>query len=131
MATASNITSSGFLIETSTADKRFDFITDARSSKLLMASVEKQPQANVTFVREGSRKHEKQIFDLDVLVDVKGWKALGNRLTKHKVKDIAQVENGSATANASANGQSSNAVGDQVEWLFDRKKKDQLGMFDQ
>ena len=120
-----------FLIETSTADKRFDFITDARSSKLLMASVEKQPQANVTFVREGSRKHEKQVFDLDVLVDVKGWKALGNRLTKHKVKDIAKVENGSAPVDTSGNGQSTNAVGDQVEWHFDRKKKDQLGMFDQ
>ena len=80
-----------FLVETTTTDKRFPFITDARSSKLWTASAAKQPQATVTFVREGSRKHEQQVFDLDVLVDVKGWKALGNRLTKHKVKNVEAI----------------------------------------
>ena len=122
-----------FLVETTTADKRFPFITDARSSKLWTASADKQPQATVTFVREGSRKHEQQVFDLDVLVDVKGWKALGNRLTKHKVKSVESIANSLPPAPkkkkeskpATANGKAtptSNAktktVGDQVTWDF-------------
>ncbi len=125
-----------FLIETTTADKRFPFITDARSSKLWIASTDKQPQANVTFVREGSRKHEQQVFDLDVLVDIKGWKALGNRLTKHKVKNVEAIVNTSPsppqkkkvdkvpTPSSTANGKGSTTkakpktVGDQVTWDF-------------
>lgn len=120
-----------FLVETTTQDKRFPFITDARSSKLWMASADKQPQASVTFVREGSRKHEQQVFDLDILVDVKGWKALGNRLTKHKVKSVEPVISTMAAspkkkkAAPSSNNKESSAikkkpikVGDQVTWDF-------------
>ena len=122
-----------FLVETTTTDKRFPFITDARSSKLWMASADKQPQANVTFVREGSRKHEQQVFDLDVLVDVKGWKALGNRLTKHKVKNVEavantpspppkkkKVKNPPATTGKTATSSraKTKTVGDQVTWDF-------------
>ena len=120
-----------FLVETTTTDKRFPFITDARSSKLWMASADKQPQATVTFIREGSRKHEQQVFDLDVLVDIKGWKALGNRLTKHKVKSVEPVAHASSStkkkktsSTAPTNGKASTAsskpktVGDQVTWDF-------------
>ena len=121
-----------FLIETTTPDKRFSFITEARSSKLWIASAEAQPQAQVTFVRDGSRKHEQQVFDLDVLVDVKGWKALGNRLTKHKVKSVQPVsaapkakkatkpprETASSKAVASSNNGTPKTAGDQVTWDF-------------
>ena len=123
-----------FLIETTTPDKRFSFITEARSSKLWMVSAEAQPQAQVTFVRDGSRKHEQQVFDLDVLVDVKGWKALGNRLTKHKVKDIkpvsaappprkAKVKKPAPAPKATEKAPSpkkstAKTVGDQVTWNF-------------
>ena len=126
-----------FLIETTTADKRFPFITDARSSRLWYASTDKQPQANVTFVRDGSRKHEQQVFDLDVLVDVKGWKALGNRLTPHKVKEVRAVESkptvtekrkklpkptaDSTPSNGKAKPPKKSAaktIGDQVTWDF-------------
>ena len=121
-----------FLIETTTPDKRFSFITEARSSKLWIASAEPQPQAQVTFVRDGSRKHEQQVFDLDVLVDVKGWKALGNRLTKHKVKSVHPVsaapkakkaakpprEAASSKTVASSNNGTPKTAGDQVTWDF-------------
>ncbi len=121
-----------FLIETTTPDKRFTFITDARSTKLLLSSTEAQPQAQVTFVRDGSRKHEQQVFDLDVLVDIKGWKALGNRLTKHKVKSIKSVsvpakpikaaqstpEPKATNAQVSKKKLVTKAVGDQVTWDF-------------
>ncbi|MFP4290582.1 MAG: DNA gyrase/topoisomerase IV subunit A [Cyclobacteriaceae bacterium] len=81
-----------FMIETSSTDRKFCFITDARSSKLLLATTAKQPQVELKYKENGQNKVEKQILDLDVLVDVKGWKALGNQLTAYKVKDISLID---------------------------------------
>ncbi|MEM6845882.1 MAG: DNA gyrase/topoisomerase IV subunit A [Bacteroidota bacterium] len=124
-----------FLVETTTPDRRFSFITDARSSKLLVASTERQPQINLTFVRDGSRKHEHQVFDLDVLVDIKGWKALGNRLSKHKVKDVKLLASQSpamggneATESSPTNGEVKTS-GDKVVWNLKGKSKDQTNLF--
>ncbi len=80
-----------FLIETTSLDKKFNFITEARSSRLLLVTTQDHPQIELTFRREGSKKHEKEFFDLDVLVDIKGWKALGNRLSKHVVKEVLLI----------------------------------------
>lgn len=127
-----------FLVETTTPDRRFSFITDARSSKLLVASTERQPQIDLTFVREGSRKHEHQTFDLDVLVDIKGWRALGNRLSKHKVKDVkllatqpsvAPEESGQDENPSSEEKKQYKTSGDEVVWDLKGKKKDQMKLF--
>nr|WKN36764.1 DNA gyrase/topoisomerase IV subunit A [Tunicatimonas sp. TK19036] len=125
-----------FQVETTTPDRRFSFLTDARSTKLLVVSTESQPQIDLTFMRDGSRKHEHQTFDLDVLVDVKGWKALGNRLSKHKVKDVtlltAQTTKPDATEEQSSNDgekDESKTVGDEVVWNMKSKKKDQMKLF--
>ncbi|MEO0333121.1 MAG: DNA gyrase/topoisomerase IV subunit A, partial [Bacteroidota bacterium] len=127
-----------FLVETTTPDRRFSFITDARSSKLLVASTERQPQIDLTFVRDGSRKHEHQTFDLDVLVDVKGWKAQGNRLSKHKVKGVKLLETQSTAApekkenkntdSSKKNGEVKTS-GDEVVWKLKGKSKDQIDLF--
>jgi len=127
-----------FLVETTTPDRRFSFITDARSSKLLVASTERQPQIDLTFVREGSRKHEHQTFDLDVLVDVKGWRALGNRLSKHKVKDVKLLATQTtATPEKSDEDESPSSekkeqyktTGDEVVWDLKAKKNGQAKLF--
>ncbi|MEQ9443095.1 MAG: DNA gyrase/topoisomerase IV subunit A [Cyclobacteriaceae bacterium] len=125
-----------FQIETTTPDRRFSFLTDARSTKLLVVSTESQPQIDLTFMREGSRKHEHQTFDLDVLVDVKGWKALGNRLTKHKVKDVKLLtsnEPKSPTTEENSNPEKGDenykTTGDEVVWDLKGKKKDQMKLF--
>ncbi len=134
-----------FLVETSTADKRFTFITDARSSKMIVATTQEHPQVEITFIREGSKKYEKEFFDLDVLVDVKGWKALGGRMTKHKVKDIQLIGEPSSQPVKEEKKKKKtspkpagevNAVGDEVVWDFDgndkkngKKPKEQLNLF--
>lgn len=140
-----------FLIETSSIDKKFSFITDARSSKLLLITTQDHPQVELTFIREGSKKHENEFFDLDVLVEVKGWKALGNRLTKHKLKDIQLVgqattepikqDNKTKKTKASPKIKleetESKSVGDEIVWDFSdngkgkssRKSKKQLNLF--
>lgn len=137
-----------FLIETTSADRKFCFITDARSSKLLLATTLKQPQAELTYKKDGERQHEKQIVDLDILVDIKGWKALGNQLTPHKVKQLhliddqpKPVQKKAGSAKPKEKDKSKLGSGDAVEWVIDKDKpndyanskkkkpKDQLGLF--
>jgi topoisomerase-4 subunit A len=131
-----------FLVETSSTDRKFCFITDARSSKLLLATTLRQPQAEMVYKKDGQREHQKQIVDLDLLVDIKGWKALGNQLTPHKVKDIQLIDeklNGSTSAEAVPSKKKPNdevETGQEVEWVIEKgkstqkkNKKDQLGLF--
>ncbi|NVK51136.1 MAG: DNA gyrase/topoisomerase IV subunit A, partial [Cyclobacteriaceae bacterium] len=78
-----------FQIETTTLNKKFNFITDHRSSYLKLISTEKQPQVKV-LVQKG-KAEEEQEYDLDMLIDVKGWKAMGNKLSSHPVKEVQLI----------------------------------------
>ena len=75
-----------FRIETTTADKKFPFITENRGAKLIVVTTDAQPQVEVTMKRD--KKDETATFDLDVVADVKGWKSVGNRLSAHKITSI-------------------------------------------
>ncbi|MCS5489596.1 DNA gyrase/topoisomerase IV subunit A [Algoriphagus limi] len=75
-----------FQIETTTMNKKFNFITDHRSSYLKLISTEKQPQVKVLVLK--GKTEEEQEYDLDMLIDVKGWKAIGNKLSSHPVKQV-------------------------------------------
>lgn len=76
-----------FLIETATLNKRFLFISDAKSSKLLYASNTATPKVEATY--RVKNKHEKQEYELASLIEVKGWRALGN---KFPVQGLVRVE---------------------------------------
>jgi topoisomerase-4 subunit A len=80
-----------FLIETTTINKKFNVISDHKQSRLVVASTEKQPQVKVLVVK--GKEQEELEFDLDMLIDVKGWKAIGNRLTSHQVIQIDALQN--------------------------------------
>lgn len=77
-----------FRIETTTVDKSFNFITEAKGSYLAVVSTEKQPQIELEFIKEGSKEKETILYDVDMLIDVKGWRAIGNKLSPHKVKGV-------------------------------------------
>jgi topoisomerase IV subunit A len=79
-----------FLIETTNLHQRFLFISDHKASKLLLASVSDKPEVTFTYMLKG-RKMEGQIR-LDTFIDVKGWKALGNKLSEHKLTQVKLVE---------------------------------------
>lgn len=78
-----------FQIETSTINKRFNFISDHKQSKLVLASTEKQPQVVAKLVK--NKEVEEMEYDLDMLIDVKGWKALGNKLSNYPIKSITLI----------------------------------------
>ncbi|AHM58917.1 DNA topoisomerase IV subunit A [Flammeovirgaceae bacterium 311] len=93
-----------FKIETSTVDKQFSFISEARSSYVAVVSSESQPQIEVEYSEKANQK-EKALFDVDVLAELRGWKAMGNKLNLGKIKGVKLI---------SSNGKS---------------EKEQLGLF--
>lgn len=78
-----------FNIETSTLNQKFTFIPEDGSSKLYFATTHKESQVIVTY-KEGKEKYEMEV-DIDNFVDIKGWKALGNKLVDGKLLKIEET----------------------------------------
>jgi topoisomerase-4 subunit A len=77
-----------FKIENLTLDKRYFYISETKGSKLWLVTSQKQPQVEIETRKDKKSPVEKQVADLDVVVDVKGWKAMGNRLSNQTVLSI-------------------------------------------
>ncbi len=78
-----------FQIETTTVNKKFNFISDHKQSYLKLITSEKEPQISVKFLK--GKEEEEMDYDFDLLIDVKGWKALGNKLSSYPVKDVKLI----------------------------------------
>lgn len=78
-----------FLIETTTVNKRFGFISDAKGSKLVFANNSNTTMLEVTY-KDGRSKETKEL-DLADVVDVKGWKAIGNKSPIQNVISATEV----------------------------------------
>jgi len=72
-----------FLIETNTTGQKFKFISEHRSSKVYYATVKKDAHLKYGY-KTNNKKVEKEL-KLDDFVEVKGWKALGNKLMEFKI----------------------------------------------
>ncbi len=81
-----------FVIETSTVDKKFVFISDTKGSKLLAATVDKRPRLQVTLQKTPKEAFVTEELLVEERVDVRGWKALGNKITAVKVKEVQWLE---------------------------------------
>jgi len=136
-----------FHIETTTLGKRFSFINESTGSKLLAATTNEQTMLEFDYRPEKSRKIVQKIVDHKSMIDVKGWKANGNRMSNNKVlkamfvlvdpEDKQKLDAPAApqlqqksTTPAKDSGFN---VGSTIE--FDvpsqKKQKDQLGLFGQ
>ena len=111
-----------FIIETNTANKRFSFVTEARSSKLVFISKGIETDVEVTF-KEG-RKHEKKKFDLMSLIDIKGWKAIGNKFPVQQVISVELIQSEKPDQAEIDLDEIKNAVKNEVE-----DEENQLGLF--
>ena len=81
-----------FQIETTSMDKKFLFINEAKGSKLVDVIQANEAQIEVTYSVKGKRERQKSMFDLDMIIDIKGWKATGNKLSPHKVHKAVFLE---------------------------------------
>jgi topoisomerase-4 subunit A len=86
-----------FQIETSTLDEYFAFLTEHSDTKLYFASISKNPKVNYTY-RADNTTHEKEL-EINSFIDVKGWKALGNKLGEFKISKIRRAIEEKETAN--------------------------------
>ncbi|MFD1872774.1 DNA gyrase/topoisomerase IV subunit A [Hymenobacter bucti] len=74
-----------FHIETTTMDKPFSFISESKGSKLLAATTFAEPEAELKVQRDKKSEKETETLRLDQFIEVKGWKAMGNKLNYYKV----------------------------------------------
>ena len=68
------------------------FITDHKESFLEIVSTDWKPQAELIFIKERGKERKKEIINLEEFISIKGEKALGNKLTSRKVKEITLLE---------------------------------------
>lgn len=116
-----------FIIETNTMNKRFPFVTEARSSKLVFISKGIETDVEVTF--KDGRKHEKKKLDLMNLIDIKGWKAIGNKLPVQQVVSVELIktepkELPKPTVDLAA-------IKSEIKSEVEEEEKNQLGLFGQ
>ncbi|HEX5170153.1 MAG TPA: DNA gyrase/topoisomerase IV subunit A, partial [Cyclobacteriaceae bacterium] len=81
-----------FMIETSTPDKEFNFITEAIGSRLVLVTTSETPEVEMEISKGKGKDRKTELINLEELIDVKGWKALGNRLTQDKVLNVRLTE---------------------------------------
>ncbi|HRF82126.1 MAG TPA: hypothetical protein PL070_18785 [Flavobacteriales bacterium] len=68
-----------------------NFITEHPNSKLTLHSLLPHPRLKLSFDKRSNDRPDEEI-DLEEFIAVKGVKALGNRLTPYKVKDLELLD---------------------------------------
>jgi len=77
-----------FMIETLATDRTFKFISDSEGSRLATVSTNVHPWVEIVYVKGRAKEHITEKISLNEVVDVKGWKAKGNRLSKFPIIQI-------------------------------------------
>ncbi len=67
-----------FKIETTTLNQKFQFISEHKDSKLYFVSKHKNPEVLITYKLKKDKIQE--IITINEFVDIKGWKAIGNKI---------------------------------------------------
>ncbi len=78
-----------FAIDKALTGKRIEFIPQATGTKVLVVSTDPSPLVKVSFKKVGQKLPPPELVRVSDFIDIKGVKALGNKLSKHKVKDVA------------------------------------------
>ncbi|MEM8939890.1 MAG: DNA gyrase/topoisomerase IV subunit A [Bacteroidota bacterium] len=109
-----------FIIETNTLNKRFSLVTEARSSKLVFIS--KGINTDVEVKYKTGRKHETKKLDLMNLIEIKGWKAMGNKLPIQQVISVSLVKSEKLKIDL-------DSIKNEVRTAVEKEEKNQLGLF--
>ena len=99
-----------FHIETTKNNQVFSFLSDHKSSKLLFASIKENPRIEYSY-KIKSKKMSGEV-SLAEFIGIKGWKALGNRLSDQRLTNVKEVD---------ASNKEKLSPGDSIE--FEIKKK--------
>jgi topoisomerase-4 subunit A len=111
-----------FLVESKSQDNLVQFISDHPSSKLYFASMDKNPVVTFSY-KKNKEKVEEEIAIKD-FIDVKGVKALGNKLGEYKILKCEVKETKTKAKSKSKNSENQKsdsdglAPGDTIEFDF-------------
>ena len=111
-----------FLIETTTFDKEFGFISEGIGSRLEFVTTSDTPEIEVELVKGKGKDKETEVVNLEEVIDVKGWKSMGNRLSQYKVTKVKPVEE--PEDNSAEEGEDENAEATELEKDQSSKKKE-------
>ena len=67
---------------------KFSFINENQESELELVTTEWRPQVEIIFQKEKGKDREKEVINIEEFINVKGEKALGNKLSSKKIKEI-------------------------------------------
>jgi topoisomerase IV subunit A len=81
-----------FVIETTTLDKEFGFISEGIGSRLVAVTTSETPEIEAEVVKAKDKPKVTEVINLEEVVDVKGWKAVGNKLSQYKVTKVSLVQ---------------------------------------
>ncbi|MGD9900104.1 MAG: DNA gyrase/topoisomerase IV subunit A [Calditrichaceae bacterium] len=81
-----------FKIETLTQDKFFKYITDHKDSKLILVTSHPDPSAEMRYLKGRAKEELTENISLNDIVDIKGWKARGNRISNYRVIGVQLIE---------------------------------------
>jgi topoisomerase-4 subunit A len=82
-------------------------------------------------------KEEEQVeYDLEMLIDVKGWKAIGNKVSAYPVKEIQLIESEPTKAEESEDADEASTesddqleIGTTIDLTPKKDDEEQLGLF--
>jgi topoisomerase-4 subunit A len=77
-----------FVFENTALGKQTSIISDEGGSKLVFISSAAQVMVKVDLLKGKTETPESTELDLSTLIDVKGMKAMGNRISQHPVKSV-------------------------------------------
>jgi len=80
-----------FKFENTAIGKQTSIISEESGSKLAFIFGAKQPKVTIDQLKGKTETPETIEVDLSELIDVKGMKAMGNRISQHTVKNITQI----------------------------------------
>ncbi len=78
-----------FVVETSKDGHPYNFISEESGSKLNFVSLHPHPEVEI-FYKIGKEKMEESL-ELETLIGVKGWKAMGNKVGEFKISTVKDV----------------------------------------
>src|SRR5690606_609467 len=79
--------------ETSTLGKPFCFISESKGSSLTVVTTERQAQVEITYKAKKGGEKETALYDFDMLIDVKGWRAIGNKMPQANIMKVKVLAN--------------------------------------
>jgi len=78
-----------FQIETTTLDKKFEFLNDNRRTQITAITTAEEADIEIQYKRKPRDKDLVQtLYRLSQFTDIKGWKAIGTRIPEENIREV-------------------------------------------